>query len=144
LKGSITSRGKEKGSLCTESSPRIAGRMSAGCGVQRANEGRIQSASGPGWMNSIVLDPAHLACADLRPAVFSLTWKALIWLRTAHRGSNAGGLALPRAVLRLRSLPAGAGLPEKTKKAFHWTVYCSPATAPKTLKALRTRQLSPR
>jgi hypothetical protein len=28
---------------------------------------------------------------------------------------------------------------EMAKMASPWTVYCSPATAPKTLKALRTR-----
>jgi hypothetical protein len=35
-----------------------------------------------------------LACADLRPAGFSLAWKALAWLRTAHSGSNARGIRL--------------------------------------------------
>jgi hypothetical protein len=51
--------------------------------------------------------------------------------------------ALLRAALRLCSLPTDIDLPEKTKKAFPWAVYCSPATAPKTSKTLTTRKFMP-
>jgi hypothetical protein len=43
----------------------------------------------------------------------------------------------------LCSVPAGIRLPETTKKALTETVYCNPATAPNSSKALRTSQLLP-
>jgi hypothetical protein len=99
--------------------------------------GRIQFASGPGWLNCVSVAGLAEQARICGPAGFSLAWKALAGLRPALSRSNAGGprlFTLGRGGSRCAPFPAGAGLPEMTKKAFAWTVYCSPVTAPKTSK----------
>jgi hypothetical protein len=108
-------------------------------GAQWASEGRIQTGSGLSWLNSVSMDPGSLAGADLRPVgsrwLGKYSWGCL--RHTAVRMPEDS--ALPRAVLRLCSLPAGAGLLEMAKKGVPWMVYCSLSPAPKTSKAGKIR-----
>jgi hypothetical protein len=67
LKKRVTSREEETGRFLHRGVSGSGGPHVRRLRAQWANEGKLQSASGPSWLN-FVRDPTHLACADMRPA----------------------------------------------------------------------------
>jgi hypothetical protein len=118
------------------------------CGLKNPmGEGRIQFASGPGWLKCVSVGQSAWQARKCGLPVSR-------WLGKQSRGCvrhkalrMTEDSGRPRAgMVRSRSaafvLPSsGLRVPEIAKKEFSWTVYCGLASTPKASKALRTRQL---